>query len=49
MDRTRTELILMEILYQLVRTERSSSRSEREALRRAGFTDDELRTLEYDV
>ena len=41
-NRTRIELLLMELLWQTVRTEFSSTDSEDEALRRAGFTGEEI-------
>jgi hypothetical protein len=40
--RTPVELLLMELIYQTVRTENSSSDSEVEALKRAGFTNEEI-------
>jgi len=41
--RTPVELLLMELLWQAVRTEYSSCKSEDEALKRAGFTELEIK------
>jgi hypothetical protein len=47
--RTRVELLLMELLFQTVRTEHSSDDSEVKALKRSGFSNKELVAYGYDL